>query len=140
AANETLPCGAKLISASRLGRYVNALFRLTDRPGPGGGGCGSGAGQTARTDFLIADGRILEWIRAPDQPGGQRRIRLREIKRPGACALHAHHHGAAGLEARDGPRASTLPGQMTSRSRDPYDALGVRANASDAELRAAYRR
>ena len=29
---------------------------------------------------------------------------------------------------------------MTSRSRDPYDALGVRANASDAELRAAYRR
>jgi hypothetical protein len=69
AANETLPCGAKLISASRLGRYVNALFRLTDRPGPGGGGCGSGAGQTARTDFLIADGRIVEWIRAPDQPG-----------------------------------------------------------------------
>ena len=68
-ANEALPCGAKLISASRDGRYVNALFRLTDRPGPGGGDCGSAAGQTARTDFLIADGRIVEWIRAPDQPG-----------------------------------------------------------------------
>jgi hypothetical protein len=69
AANEAFPCGAKLISASRRGRYVNALFRLTDRPGPGGGDCGSGAGQTARTDFLIVDGRIVEWIRAPDQPG-----------------------------------------------------------------------
>ena len=69
AANETFPCGAKLISASRHGRYLNALFRLTDRPGPGGGNCGSGAGQTARTDFLIAHGRIVAWIRAPDQPG-----------------------------------------------------------------------
>jgi hypothetical protein len=69
AANETFPCGARLISASRQGRYINALFRLTDRPGPGGGGCGSGSGQTARTDFLISDGRIVEWIRAPDQPG-----------------------------------------------------------------------
>ena len=29
---------------------------------------------------------------------------------------------------------------MPSRSRDPYQTLGVRANASDAELRAAYRR
>jgi hypothetical protein len=69
AANETLPCGARLISASRRGRYVNALFRLTGRPGPGGGGCGSGSGLTARTDFLISHGRIVEWIRAPDQPG-----------------------------------------------------------------------
>jgi hypothetical protein len=69
AANETLPCGARLISASRRGRYVSALFRLTDRPGPGGGSCGSGAGLTGRTDFLISHGRIVEWIRAPDQPG-----------------------------------------------------------------------
>jgi curved DNA-binding protein CbpA len=29
---------------------------------------------------------------------------------------------------------------MTSRGRDPYQTLGVRANASDAELRVAYRR
>ncbi len=69
AANETLPCGAQFISADQRGRYVNALFRLTGRPGPGGGSCGSGVGQTARTNFLITDGRIVEWIRAPDDPG-----------------------------------------------------------------------
>lgn len=68
AANATLPCGAVFLSADQRGRYVNALFRLTDRPGSGGG-CGSGAGQTARTNFLIAGGRIVYWIRAPDDPG-----------------------------------------------------------------------
>ncbi len=67
AANASLPCGARFISAEERGRYVNALFRLTDRPGPGGG-CGTGAGQTARTNFVIARGHIVEWIRAPDQP------------------------------------------------------------------------
>ncbi|HEY5188095.1 MAG TPA: hypothetical protein VII87_03595 [Solirubrobacteraceae bacterium] len=69
AANELLPCGAKLISTDQRGRYVNALFRLTGRSGPGGDSCGGGAGQTARTNFLIVDGRIVEWIRAPDDPG-----------------------------------------------------------------------
>ena len=67
AANASLPCGAKFISADQRGRYVNALFRLTTRPGPGGG-CSTGAGQTARTNFVIRDGRIVEWIRAPDDP------------------------------------------------------------------------
>ena len=69
AANETLPCGAQLISTDQRGRYVNALFRLTGRPGPGGSDCGSGAGTTARTNFVIVHGRIVEWIRAPDDPG-----------------------------------------------------------------------
>ena len=69
AANETLPCGAQLISTDRRGRYVNALFRLTGRPGPGGSGCDGGAGETARTNFVIVHGRIVEWIRAPDDPG-----------------------------------------------------------------------
>jgi hypothetical protein len=69
AANETLPCGAQLISTDRRGRYINALFRLTGRPGPGGSDCGGGVGQTARTNFVIAHGRIVEWIRAPDDPG-----------------------------------------------------------------------
>jgi len=69
AANESLPCGAQLISADRRGRYVNALFRLTGRSGPGGSDCGGGAGQTARTNFVIAHGRIVEWVRAPDDPG-----------------------------------------------------------------------
>ena len=48
---------------------MNALFRLTGRPGLGGSGCGGGVGQTARTNFMIAHGRIVEWIRAPDDPG-----------------------------------------------------------------------
>jgi hypothetical protein len=69
AANESLPCGATLLSTDQRGRYVNALFRLTGRPGPGGTDCGTGAGQTARTNFVILNGRILEWIRAPDDPG-----------------------------------------------------------------------
>ena len=68
-ANETLPCGARFISADQRGPYVNALFRLTGRGGPGGNGCTGATGQTARTNFLIADGRIVEWIRAPDDPG-----------------------------------------------------------------------
>jgi hypothetical protein len=72
AANASLPCGAKFISADQRGRYVNALFRLTNRPGPGGG-CGSGAGQTARTNFVIVGGLIAQWIRAPDEPGDNRR-------------------------------------------------------------------
>jgi hypothetical protein len=68
AVNATLPCGADFISADQRGRYVNALFRLTDRPGPGGG-CGSGTGQVARTNFVIVGGRIVQWIRAPEDPG-----------------------------------------------------------------------
>jgi hypothetical protein len=69
--NAALPCGAHLVSTTRDGRYVNALFRLSDRRGPGGGlgACGSGTGGTARTDFLIRDGRIVQWVRAPDRPG-----------------------------------------------------------------------
>ena len=69
AANASLPCGARLISAEKRGKYVNALFLLTGRAGPGGTDCGGGAGSTARTNFLIAHGRIVEWIRAPDDPG-----------------------------------------------------------------------
>jgi hypothetical protein len=69
AANASLPCGARFISADQRGRYVNALFRLTPRPGPGGSDCGTGAGQTARTNFVIAHGLIVAWIRAPDDPG-----------------------------------------------------------------------
>lgn len=69
AANSTLPCGARLISTDQRGRYVNALFRLTGRPGPGGSDCGGGAGTTARTNFVIRHGQIVEWIRAPNDPG-----------------------------------------------------------------------
>jgi hypothetical protein len=69
AAQKTLPCGARLISTDRRGRYINALFALTGRPGPGGSNCGGVTGTTARTNFVIADGRIVKWIRAPSDPG-----------------------------------------------------------------------
>jgi hypothetical protein len=68
-ANETLSCGARFVSATRIGRYVDALFVLTARPGPGGTSCGTGIGTTARTDFLIENGKILAWIRAPGSAG-----------------------------------------------------------------------
>jgi len=71
AANSTLPCGAVVISAFREGRFIDVLFRLTARAGRGGGpqACGSGVGQTARTRFLIHNGQILDWLRAPSLPG-----------------------------------------------------------------------
>jgi hypothetical protein len=68
AANAGLPCGARFISADQRGRYVNALFQLVNRAGPGGA-CGAGAGETARTNLIITNGLIVEWIRAPDDPG-----------------------------------------------------------------------
>jgi hypothetical protein len=71
AANRALPCGAVLISVDQRGRFASALFRLTNRKGPDGG-CGSGAGQLARTNFVIAGGHIVEWIRAPSVSGGGR--------------------------------------------------------------------
>jgi hypothetical protein len=70
AANRALPCGAKLISVTKVGgQLVQALFRLTGRPGPGGSTCNPGAGETARTNFVIRSGHIRVWLRAPDQPG-----------------------------------------------------------------------
>ena len=70
AANAGLPCGARLISVVKVGGpLVQALFRLTGRPGRGGSACNPGAGQTARTNFVIRAGRIRVWLRAPDQPG-----------------------------------------------------------------------
>jgi hypothetical protein len=72
AVNATLPCGAVLISTDQRGRYVNALFLLTDRTGQGGG-CGSGTGQVARTNFVVSGGRIVQWIRAPQDPGDDHR-------------------------------------------------------------------
>ena len=70
AVNAGLPCGAKLISVVRVGGpLVQALFRLTGRPGKGGSACNPGAGETARTNLIIKAGHIRVWIRAPDEPG-----------------------------------------------------------------------
>jgi hypothetical protein len=69
--NSSLPCGAKLVSASSEGQVTTATFELTDRPG---GHCGAGVGQAASTAFVIADGLIVHWARvandsAPAQGG-----------------------------------------------------------------------
>jgi hypothetical protein len=66
--NTSLPCGARLERAYRIGRYTAAVFRLTDRPG---GDCGSGTGGEAATAFVIRRGRIREWRRLPDPQSGE---------------------------------------------------------------------
>ena len=65
--NESLPCGAKVISARTQGSFTNATFRLSQRPG---GDCGSGAGGKASTSFQIEDGKIVDWRRVDSPPGG----------------------------------------------------------------------
>jgi hypothetical protein len=69
--NRLLPCGAEYVSATKRGPYINALFKLTDRSGPGGAshGCGGGTGTTARVNFIITNGKITHWLRAPSLPG-----------------------------------------------------------------------
>ena|GEM_PF-4948132 len=62
--NRSLPCGAKLTEAISSGRFVVATFELTERPGPGE--CGDGVGETAKTAFVIHEGRITEWRRVVD--------------------------------------------------------------------------
>ena len=66
--NQSLPCGAKLTEAVAAGHFTIATFELTERPGPGE--CGSGVGETAKTAFVIHDGRIAEWRRVVDQDQG----------------------------------------------------------------------
>jgi hypothetical protein len=62
--NASLPCGARLLRTSSFGRYTTAVFRLTERPGRGR--CGSGTRQTARTAFIVRNGKIREWRRLSD--------------------------------------------------------------------------
>ena len=65
--NESLPCGAKLISARSEGDFTTATFRLTERPG---GDCGSGTGGRASTSFEIEGGKIVEWRRVETPSAG----------------------------------------------------------------------
>jgi len=66
--NESLPCGARLIRADSAGEFTTATFRLTERPGPGV--CGPGTGSTAKTSFVIRDGKIAQWRRVGAAGGG----------------------------------------------------------------------
>ena len=59
--NQSLPCGARLVRAETAGQFTTATFRLTERPGPGA--CGAGTGETAKTSFVIRDGKIAQWRR-----------------------------------------------------------------------------
>jgi hypothetical protein len=67
AINLSLTCGARAIETGGAGRYTIVTFRLIERPG---GDCGTGTGATARGAILVARGRIREWYRLPDEPGG----------------------------------------------------------------------
>ena len=64
--NAELPCGARLLRTSSSAGFTTAVFRLTERPGPGV--CGTGTGMTARTTFVVRDGKIREWRRVEDSP------------------------------------------------------------------------
>jgi hypothetical protein len=65
--NQSLPCGATLVSAESQGDFTTATFELTERPGPGT--CGQGTGGTAQTSFVIEDGKITEWRRVATAGG-----------------------------------------------------------------------
>jgi hypothetical protein len=67
AVNLSLPCGAKAVDMGGAGAYTIVTFKLTKRPG---GDCGSGVGGTARGAIRVEHGKITEWYRLPDKPGG----------------------------------------------------------------------
>jgi hypothetical protein len=67
--NESLPCGARLVRAQTQGQFTTATFRLTERPGSGV--CGPGAGGSAKTSFVIRDGKIVEWRRVGAGSGSE---------------------------------------------------------------------
>jgi hypothetical protein len=68
AINLSLTCGAKAVQTGGAGRFTIVTFRLIERRG---GDCGQGTGGTARGAIRVAGGKIREWYRLPDRPGGQ---------------------------------------------------------------------
>ena len=62
-ADESLSCGATLHATTRDGKYVRAIFLLGLRTGAGASK--SGCSGPASVDFLIRDGHIVRWLRAP---------------------------------------------------------------------------
>src|SRR6202012_3222595 len=115
AAQSALPCGARFVSADQRGKYVNALFRLTGRAGPGGSDCGSGAGLTARTNFVIDHNRILEWIRAPDDPGDNNSPQPQQSSPQGGVP----GAGTAGVDSDHGALIQASADQPEGRGNEP---------------------
>lgn len=68
-ADESLSCGATLHTTARSGKYVRATFLLELRMGPGASA--SGCNGPASVDFLIRDGHIVRWLRAPAAGGAK---------------------------------------------------------------------
>jgi hypothetical protein len=68
AINLSLTCGAKAVQTGGAGRFTIVTFRLIERRG---GDCGQGTGGTARGAIRVARGKIREWYRLPDRPGGE---------------------------------------------------------------------
>jgi hypothetical protein len=68
AINLALPCGAKAVTMGGAGAYTIVTFKLTERPG---GQCGTGVGGRARGAIRVEGGKITEWYRLPDKPGGR---------------------------------------------------------------------
>jgi hypothetical protein len=68
AVNVALPCGARATEMRGAGPFTIVSFRLIDRPG---GECGQAVGGRARGAIRVARGRIVEWYRLPDVPGGE---------------------------------------------------------------------
>ena len=62
-ADESLSCGATLHATTQSGKYVRAIFLLGPRSGAGASK--SGCSGPASVDFLIRDGHIVRWLRAP---------------------------------------------------------------------------
>ena len=112
--NRLLPCGAVYVSARQQRHTIDALFRLTDRPGPGGGpnGCGDGVGTTARVDFVIHDGKITHWLRAPSLPGDRRRAHVAPLP-PGGTATSPGTNTVPVKPPSSGSRTHTAPGPRT---------------------------
>lgn len=58
--NIALPCGARLLHASRRGQFTIGSFALTERPH---GSCGAGTGGRASVAFVVRQGKIAVWLR-----------------------------------------------------------------------------
>lgn len=82
-ADESLSCGATLHATTRSGKYVRATFLLGLRSGTGASK--SGCSGAASVDFLIRDGHIVRWLRAP-VAGGATPPPAGESGEPGGAA------------------------------------------------------